>query len=255
MNLSSTNAKQMPPAPSAPPRELTDLVRRRSLQEPRVRFWWLTALVLLAVAIGFLVHDLSRRQEELHIVNSGVPISATVIAVGEGEVEGRANLSPEYPATLQYFYDGQEYDEKGFLEGRTDPISLKQTVPIKIDPASPKNWTYLTTTPPIGPAFLSALLVAPFALGPLLISYLLRRRLLRTWQTGMANPFAVEAISQTALAPSSRAVRCRPLEGSSRQILTVFIARRTADPKPGDLLWLIHPPGKSSPVLAAVAYE
>jgi len=248
---------QLPPSPPPPPRALTPRALRRSLVEPRVRFWWATALVLLAAAVFFLVLYSSKWYEELKIVQHGTSITATVHRVGDSEVNGVGNLPPDYPVVLQFDFNDVQYTVSGYLEGRKESISPKQKVPIKIDPDDPNQWTYLTESPPIweSEAVLSAGLMAPFVAAAALVSWLLRRRVLATWQTGTANLFMVEGTTQTALAPSSRAVRCRPLEGRDHRLVSVFIPRRVADPKVGELLWLIHPPGKPAAALAAIAYE
>jgi hypothetical protein len=245
---------ELPPTPPRPPRDVTGAVRRRSVLEPRVRFWWLAGLVLLVLSLYLIVDGTLNWSEDLSIVRHGTPVTATVSAVGEGEVSGRANLSPEYPVTLEFQFEGVDYVVKGHLDGRTEPISLKDSIPIKVDPANPKHWTYLTTAPPIGPVFLSAGLVAPFALAALTISWVLRARIMRVWRTGQANPFIVETTLQTALAPRSRAVRCRAVEGRTKRLVQVFVPRHLGTPKPGDVLWLIHPAGNPTVVLAAMNY-
>jgi hypothetical protein len=255
MTASPRTTIKLPPAPEAPPREITPGVMRRSLMEPRVRFWWLTAGVLFLVALYFLVDRSLNWIEELHIIRNGTSVSATITQIGADETAGRSNVSPDNEVDLQYDFGGNTYHVNGFLEGRTESISLKQVVPIKIDPDKPDHWTYLSDVPPLTHVLLSAGLVAPFAIAAGVVGFIRRRRVLRIWRQGVANPFVVETIRQTALAPSSRFVGCRSMEGRVLELVWVFIPRRIADPKRGDVLWLIHAPMRTTMALPALAYE
>jgi hypothetical protein len=230
------------------------VVLRRSLMEPRVRFWWLTASVLTLITLYFLLDRSLNWLEELHIIRNGTPVSATIIQIGQDETAGRTDVSPDNEVDLQYDFGGKTYQVNGFLEGRTEVISLKDVVPIKIDPAKPERWTYLTDVPPLTHVLLSAGLVAPFAVAVGLAGFIRRQRVLRTWTEGVAHPFVVEAIRQTALAPSSQYIGCREMEGRARELVWVFVPRRLANPKVGDILWLIHPVGKPKAALPALAY-
>jgi hypothetical protein len=245
---------ELPPAPPAAPRALTQKVRRRSLAEPMVRFWWIAGLVLLTLSAYFFVTQMWTWARVLHIVRYGTPVTATITMIGEEETSGRADISPDNQVTLQYQYGGQSYEVVGYLEGRLETISIKENVPIKVDPDSPDHWTYRTDAPPILHGILASMLVLPFAAIAILVSLMLRRRVLRIWQTGTAAPFVVQTTGQSALAPVSRVVTCKPMEAKTARLVHVFIPRHQADPKPGDVLWLIHPPGKPTAVLAAMSY-
>jgi hypothetical protein len=163
-------------------------------------------------------------------------------------------MPPDSPVRLVFDFNGSSNTVRGFLEGRVDPISPRQQVSIRIDPNDPQHWTYLTTAPPIVRGLLASLLVFPFAAAALLAAWFLRRRVLRIWKTGDAELFMVESTSQSALAPSSRVVRCKDVDGRSALLVRVFVPRNLADLRPGDVLWLIHRPGKPAAALAAMAY-
>ena len=162
MPASPTAKIEMPPEPPPLPRPLTLAARKRSWLEPRVRFWWAAALVLAVAGAYFLVTQTMDWLEELKVVRQGTPVTATVVAVGEGEVEGVGNLPPSSHVKLKYTYQNVDYGVDGFLEGRKEPISPKQLVPVKIDPAAPEHWTYLTEAPPMLRAFLSTIILLPF---------------------------------------------------------------------------------------------
>jgi hypothetical protein len=255
MTAAKASSVPLPPPPPPPPRALTPVARRRSFLEPNVRFWWLAGVVLAIVTIGFLVDNLIQWRQKLDIVRHGTAVTAIIDKIGDQDSNARANISPDYPVTMQFDLGGDQYSVQGYLEGRTEPLSLKLSVPIRVDPANPNNWTYLTDAPPLGQALLSASLVAPFAIALGTVAMILRRRVLRIWTSGVSQPYAVESIGQTALAPMSRVVRCRDLEGRTKRLVSVCIPQRLAQPKVGDVLWLIHPPGKPTAALPAIAYS
>jgi hypothetical protein len=245
---------EMPAAPAPPPRALTPAAKRRSLLEPRVRFWWLACLALAAVALFFLVSRTWGWFEVLRITRHGTAVTAVIDEIGGDEFQARTDASPDDQVMMHFEFNGRKYEVSGYLDGRQKPLNLKENVPIRVDPADPQLWTYRTDVPPIGHVLLSAALVAPFAAAAGVISLLLRRKTLRIWETGAAHPYIVEKTSQTALAPLSRAVHCRDLDGHRKQLVCVFIPQRVADFKRGQVLWLIHPPAKPTAALAAVAY-
>jgi hypothetical protein len=241
-------------SPGPPPRAVTPTVLRRSILEPRVRFWWIAGVILLVAMCDFLVSEFLNWRQEARIVSDGVPIIATITAMGDGSLRG--TVSPDNPVRMAFTYNGQDYSVAGWLEGRQESISIQQPVPIKIDPNDPNQWTYRTQIPPIAHALVEPGLMAPFTAAALTASVLLRRRILRTWTNGVAEEFVVETVGgPTALAPASRAVRFRSMNGRDQRLICISIPQRLATMKPGDVQWLIHPPGKPAAALAAVVYE
>ena len=241
-----------PPGP--PPRALTPAVRRRSLLEPRVRFWWIAGLILAAAMSEFLVSELMTWNQERDIVLHGTTITATITAMGDGSLRG--TVSPDNPVHLEFNYNGTEYGVNGWLEGRKESISIDQKVTIRINSNDPTEWTYRTEIPPIGHALMEPGMMGTFAAAALLTSYILRSRVLSIWKTGIAEQYEVETVGgPTALAPASRAVRLRSLRGRDQRLISLSIPQRLAKLKPGDLLWLIHPPGRPTVALPALVYD
>jgi hypothetical protein len=241
-------------SPGPPPRALTPAVRRRSLLEPRVRFWWIAGLILTAAMGEFLVSGLMTWNQERNIVTSGTPVTATIDAMGDGSLRG--TVSPDNPVHLEFNFNNQEYGVDGWLEGRTESISKNQKVTIRIDPNDPTKWTYRTEIPPISHALLEPGMMATFAAAALLASFVLRSRVLSIWKSGIAEQYEVETVGgPTALAPASRSVRFRSLHGRDQRLISISIPQRLARLKPGDVLWMIHPPGRPTTALPAIVYD
>ena len=261
----------MPPPPR-PPRPLTNAVRHRTLMEPRVRAWWLAGLALLAISGFFAVTRLIEWNRVRWLVHHGTPAVATIWQIGEDQAEMQSNASPDSIVYMYYFpndlmqekpkhSDREKQYITGFLDGRTELINLHDekgnptTVHIKVDPGDPTLWTYRNNRPPLGPEFFSALLVLAPAIGCLVIAYLARGRVTRTWTEGVAREFAVVSSHQTAAAPLSRVVSCTALDGTDSQPIKVVVPMRLGDPQPGQLLWLIHPAGKPAAAIPAISYQ
>jgi hypothetical protein len=82
-----------------------------------------------------------------------------------------------------------------------------------------------------------------------------RRRILRTWRDVEAQPFNVTETWHTALAPMSHAVRCVAASGRDQNVVTVYLPARFPQPQTGEVLWIIHPPGKLKAAVAARAFQ
>jgi hypothetical protein len=235
---------------------MTARATARSLQEPKVRFWWQAAAVMGAAMLYFLGSDLLSWNQELNIVRNGTAVSAVITRIGEAEAQARGNVSSrEFPVQLTFKFNDVQYNDFGMLEGPERRVTLKDVVPIKINPDKPTKWTDLSETPPLGPVFLSAGMIFPFVLACGVTSYFLRRRVLGIWRNGVASLYAVELTTQTALAPKSRVVLCRAVDARTTRLIRVTVPRSVFDARPGDLLWLIHPHNKPHAAIAAVAYE
>ena len=248
--------KRLEADPGTGPRALTAKVRRRSLFEPAVRFWWIATLILAIAMAEFLVSEILQWRHEVELAAHGTPVSATVMSMGpDGSLHG--TQSPDNPVRLDFTYNGHDYSVAGWLDGRTEPITVKEQVTIRIDPNDPTQWTYWSETPPIGRALLDSGMMAGFVAVTLGISFFLRRRVLSTWTTGVAEQYEVIRVGGTsALAPASRVVHFASLNGRKNQrLIRLLIPQRAANPRQGEVYWLIHPPKKTSPVLAAVLYQ
>src|SRR4051794_30894051 len=105
--MSEPTSPVAPPAqpPPAPPRELTPTVRRRAWLDPHVRFWWLTALVLVLAGASLLAVRHAGWRLGARLVESGKPVDATVRQADESVARGKT-VAGDKPVRLSYEIDG-----------------------------------------------------------------------------------------------------------------------------------------------------
>jgi hypothetical protein len=240
-----------PPLPD-PPRELTPRVRRRAWTEPHVRFWWMLSLALLLIGAYVAVREWRVWSREVRLIKQGRVVDAEITSAG-GLSSRWQQMPPDSLVTLEYAVDGTKYQQSGYLKGRKDFIQVRGTVPIRIDAADPSQWTARTEPPSMAQQLTGPAVVLPAFVVMGFIALIHRARLLRTWRDGTTGAAVVVEARQTALAPRSRLVRCTPADAADKRIINVFVSHGgAAAPRPGDVLWLIFPPGgRGRPVAAA----
>jgi len=232
---------------------VTAAARRRALAEPRVRFWWLAGLVLLVIALYLIIYAVVIWSREAYLVSHGQVVSAFV-TVADGDPYPHRKPG-ESPVEMTFTMNGQDYHVSGVLEGRTDMISAKDTVPIRVDPRNPGHWTYRTTPAPLRAQLIAPVVVAPFAIAALIVAAVLRRKVLRTWRQGEAAPYVISDRRHTAIAPRSHTIRCVAADGRDKRLITVYVPVKRTEARPGDVLWLIYPAGNPAAAVPAMAFE
>jgi hypothetical protein len=253
-------APELPPPPPDlsrppdPPRELTPLVRRRAWTEPRVRLWWLFALGVL------LVSELSTWWSERRLLTSGVQVKAVITSAQDKlnhiTVPDK-NMPSDSVCTLEFTLDGKPHTVRGVLaehreRGSSITTGPKHPVALRVDPADPQRWTDRTVMPALAARqFIGALIGAPVAALLALLAVLKRRATTAVWRSGPAGPALVLGVGQTPVAPRSRSVRCTAADSNDKRVFTVYLPAGAAPVEGGDLLWVVRPAGRSSPVYAA----
>ena len=233
------------PAPPACPRPPTSLSRRRAWTEPSVRLWWLMALAVLVMILCYAADRLWARHVENRLIATGLLVDARVISAGlHGTFGQTADVGD--PVAIGIQWHGQATRLQGTLT-RASFIGL--TIPIHVDPTDPTVWTDQAAATPMVNALFVGLLLLPIV--PVLagVAALRRRGLLRTWQSGAAQPAVVSDRRQTPIAPLSYAVRCSWRDGD-RRLFTVYVPRHGRSLARGDELWILVPPGRGRPVAA-----
>ena len=239
-----------------PPRDISPAVRRRAWAEPRVRFWWLAAVVVLAIAGYFLGTRYWSWRRQADLVRHGLRLDDATVQRTATEVVRGKRQPPNSLVTLDYTVGGRPYTVDGFLVGRTDWIVVGGTVPIYVDRDDPSRWTGLTEVPPLTPELMGGLVLLPVPVALALACLLARARVLRAWRNGQAIEALVLDSRQTAVAPRSRAVRCTPADADDRRVLSVYVPPRLARVGEGEMIRVLAPPaGRAGPAVAAAWFE
>jgi hypothetical protein len=242
-----------PPAPPPPPRPFTPAVNRRSWTEPIVRSWLLATAALLAIGGWFLTQQFLAFRGEQRLIATGAIVTATVIEVnGDARVGGK--FPPGLPCTLKFDWQGQTINAYGILSSN-EYVTNGQSTVLHVDPNDPTVWTDRRYPEPLGQRVIAGAVVIPAALIALAAALMLRRRLLAIWRDAEAALFSVIDTRHTALAPLSHTVRCVSAIGRDPTIVTVYLPNRFPRPQPGEVLWLIHRPGKPKSAIVPIAYE
>jgi hypothetical protein len=240
-----------PPAPSAAPRELTARVRRRAWEEPRVRFWWLIGIVMLAIGGWFAFSAIRDRAKVQWLIDHGERVEAMVNAANAETVRGRSE-PPDSMVELKFDWHGTTFTpHPSMLAGRKEPIITKSKLLIHVNPNDPNDWTWLSAPEPLLTLMTGALVAVPIGICSLLAAMLVRGRMLRVWQTGEAVEALVMDSRNTALAPLSRAARVTPADEEDRRLYKVFVPGGVTLGH-GDSIWIIRAkPDSTSAVSAA----
>jgi hypothetical protein len=248
------------PPPSSPPRQITRTVAIRSWWEPSVRFWWIATLAMIFIAACFLFTQLASYFQEGELIQHGIPVTATIVSAGEEHDSRTSRLfPPDAPVDITFTFNGQTVSQSGValtVINDSDFIHPGQTIHLRVDPKDSSVWTDRTQPELLARRLIAGVVMIPVIAATLLAALLLRRRVVRTWQNAQATEYGVVSTTRSALAPLSHLVRCEPLTvGTDRRLVTVYLPARFAKPAPGDVLWLMHPPGKPLASIAAAAYE
>lgn len=250
----------VPDPPPKPPRPISPAVRRRSWMEPMVRFWWAATLVQLVIGSWFLADQVKDYLREKRLIQYGMPLTATIVAGGD-EHDSRSSRSfpPDQPCDIQFIWNGQTIALSSVALsslGDTDFFHPGETIPVRVDPTDPSVWTDRTQPELLGRRLIAGIVMVPTIAATLLASLMLNRRVLRVWRDAEAVEYAVVGSTRSALAPLSHTVRCEPVDlRMDRRLVTVYLPGRFAKPAAGEILWLMHPPGKVKSSIAAAAYE
>jgi hypothetical protein len=166
---------------------------------------------------------------------------------------------PDSPCDLDVTMDGtsEKFQLSGVtLTGQDQDLAIGQIIQLRVDPQDSSVWTDATTPEPLGRRLAAGLVVLVALAATVATCVFLRKRAIHSWQDDRALEFAVVSSSRSALAPLSHQVRCEPVGiGRDPRIVTVYLPGRFAKPAPGEVLWLMHPPGKPLASIAAAAYE
>jgi len=244
------SAAQASPQLPPPPRTVSPFVLRQSLRDPRVRFSRLVSIFMAVAGLVLGIIGWRSWATESRITRDGVRVDARVYEFG-GHL-GTMVIPADSEIKLLFELDGKQYTNRGRLPPRDENLRNGDTIPIMVDRENPQLWTSQLRPPSLVKEMLGPILLFPSALIALVVSALLRRRVLALWKHGQPELASVLDAKQTALAPRSWFVRCARAD---RSIVAVYVPRRFGKLEPGQPIWLLAWPRPSQGALAAMVYQ
>jgi hypothetical protein len=212
---------------------------------------------MVAIAVWFFVQQLRVYLNEQRLIRSGVQVMAVIEGAG-GDNRSGHEAPPDSACGLTFTLNGQTVHvdaPNGLVTKDNQYIHNGEKIPLRVDPRDATIWTEREQPEPMSRRMIAGAVILPVLLATLLAALFLRRRILRIWRDGDAQAYVVVDVKHTALAPLSFAVRCALHTGHDNRLITVYIPNRLAQPTPGGILWLIRPRNKSTPAIAALAYQ
>lgn len=261
--MNDTSEQLLPPAPlTTIPREITLRASRRSWNELPVRIWVILALAVALITTFFSVTKYLAGRYERWLIAEGAPLKADVMWIN-GTQDKRMEFKRTDRLQAQLGYTPPAGQRLNFVPGwlaqlpdqKPEPvIHVGDQVPIRVDPGNPTVWTDRTQPKPWLVDFTIVMLLLPLLVLLGLLALFRRMRVLNIWRKGEIGAGVVVDLKQTAIAPLSRVVRFTLADGSDRRVFSTLHPAKEA-PKPGDLMWLLFPPGKPARAIVASLYQ
>ena len=230
--------------PSAPALtcELTPGLGRRAWAEPHVRLWWVTALVVLGAGLYVAADQTAEWYKEVRLIRHGIPVTAKVVSVNYETMPGNSQPGDGF-VVLGFYLKGQPHSVNGHLSGRPPSqfIKVGEKIDILIDPNDSLVWTSRQQPAPLSSELGIPLAVAAAAAVVGAVSWMLRRRVLRSYRLGERAAARVIGRFRSALAPRLWTVRFALIDSDDKQIFTVYIPSRFPS-EPGETVEVILPP-------------
>lgn len=255
-NLSASSASAGAARPADPPRELTPRVRRRSWIEPRVRIWWMGALVLLGITACLVGPRLAGSWRDRLLIREGLRVEAEIVEAAGNPLKNKLHGPDENISFKMIFKlpNGQSREIYERLKAQKLALAVGMTIPLFVNPTKPEEWTDRMEISWAEDS-LVAIILLPLAIAFVLVALFLRARVLRVWKFGEVIEAVVLETRHAAAAPLSRHVRFVVRGALDRRVFMVTLPTRIANLQPGDTFWIIAPADQPQRALAAGLYE
>jgi hypothetical protein len=210
------------------PRKITPLVRRRAWGDIHVRFWWLSALGVIAVMAYFTVWRVTDALRDRAIIQQGHIVQTTITSVDGGTTPGYAVLRHErVPVTLSgKLPDGRSMTFAGALPVAAGYAKVGQPLTIRVDREDPERWTDRTAAVPWVQELALTLMFLPVIAALLAVAFFMRRKILRVWREGAVVDGEVVELRTYAIAPLSRRVKYKLTDPAERRLFSALWPNR-----------------------------
>jgi hypothetical protein len=212
--------------------------------------------MLLVVTAYFAASRSYDWHRETRLITHGQKVTAEIVAWERGHPSTPKDkvVPADHPVDILYTVNGKEYRPFGVLAGRKTQMKTGEMITIFVDPSDPARHTARTEPSGLAGQLLGVFLFAPAALLLFAVALWRRRRVLATYRDGEAFLADVVAVGNTPSGPGSRVVSCAPHDGDDARVIKTILPARLA-PQPGELLWLVAPPGRPQQAVPAALFQ
>jgi len=213
---------------SPTPRPSTRLARRRAWGDIHVRFWWLSAIGVIAVMTYFTVWRITDALNDRAIIRGGQVVQTTIASVNGGTTPGYAVLRHErVPVTLSAkLPDGRQMAFAGQLSVAAGYAKVGQPLTIRVDRNDPARWTDRTEVVPWVQELALTLMFLPVIAALLIGALVMRGKILRVWRDGAVVDGEIVELRTYAIAPLSRRVKYKLTGSSERRLFSALWPNR-----------------------------
>lgn len=242
------------------PRSITPTARKQAWHEMGVQMWWKSAMVIAAIGIAVAFIEVQKALKERALMESGIILEGKLDKVGGVGPKDNPNWKmlrdQGIPVEVSVIMpDGELAVLKGELPAAPGYLAVNGDLTVRVDPDNILNWTEAKEILPWWQVVaLPLMFMFPVVALFLLIAFLLRKRKLKIWRTGVLGEGVVIDVRHTGVAPRSRIVRFTHTNGQDKRILKLLYPMRAGIPQSGDVLNLLHPVDRPWEVIVPELY-
>jgi cell division septal protein FtsQ len=134
--------------PPPPPRAMTKNARRRSWAEPRVRNWWMLAIVIFLISLWFVGVRVYGSQSDRWLIHHGVHVEADIIDVDGNPLHKIYEPDLNLPFHMTWrMPDGKVQTVFERLKAQRQALGPGKKSLSYVDPNNPNHWTDRTKFP------------------------------------------------------------------------------------------------------------
>ena len=239
------------------PRRVTPRAARRAWAEAPVQFWWKSAIVIAAVAIGVGAGAAWKAVRERWLLENGLEVNAKIIAVrGITRLGYALPRDDNIPVTLRWTKpDGVENLVETSLPMGKGYAKVGEDLPIRVDPDDASNWVEVTDILPWWRVLtIPLLMMLPISILLMAIALIKRWGVLKVWRVGHETDGVVVDLRNASTAPRSRVVRYTVPTSTDKRIFRMLYPIGPGLPQKGETFRLLALRDKPKHAIAAALF-